>query len=142
MTRGITIAAVALFVVSAQADHKSDMKKLEGVWTPIAMEIGGTKMDAAVFKESKMTLSAGTYSVVMNQTVDQGTFQIDTSKKPFTLDLTGTKGPNKDKTFPAIYDFDGEFLRICYDLSGKTRPTEFKATQENGFLLSVFKPVK
>jgi hypothetical protein len=36
------------------------------------------------------------------------------------------EGPNKGKTIPAIYERDGDTLRVCYNLSGKNRPTEFK----------------
>jgi uncharacterized protein (TIGR03067 family) len=42
--------------------------------------------------------------------------------------ITGTEGPNHGKTFPAIYELKGGTLRICYDLSGAKRPTEFKTS--------------
>jgi len=41
--------------------------------------------------------------------------------------ITGTEGPNSGRTFPAIYELEGDTLRICYDLSGVKRPTEFKS---------------
>jgi uncharacterized protein (TIGR03067 family) len=40
--------------------------------------------------------------------------------------VIGTEGPNQGKTFPAIYELNGDTLRICYDLSGAKRPAEFK----------------
>jgi uncharacterized protein (TIGR03067 family) len=43
------------------------------------------------------------------------------------MTITGTGGPNVGKTFPAIYEIKGDTLRICYDLSGAQRPTEFKS---------------
>ena len=43
------------------------------------------------------------------------------------MTITGTEGPNQGKTFPAIYELKGDTLRICYDLSGAKRPTEFKS---------------
>jgi uncharacterized protein (TIGR03067 family) len=49
--------------------------------------------------------------------------------KPKELDIVGTDGPNKGKTILAIYEQDGDTLRICYDLSGKGRPTEFKTKE-------------
>jgi uncharacterized protein (TIGR03067 family) len=42
------------------------------------------------------------------------------------MTIVGTKGPNTGKTFPCIYDIKGDTFRICYDLSGAKRPTEFK----------------
>ena len=45
------------------------------------------------------------------------------------MDVIGTDGPNKGKTFLAIYELEGDMLRICYDLAGKTRPTAFATEQ-------------
>jgi uncharacterized protein (TIGR03067 family) len=42
------------------------------------------------------------------------------------MTIVGTKGPNTGKTFPCIYEIKGDTFRICYDLSGAKRPTEFK----------------
>ncbi len=47
--------------------------------------------------------------------------------KPKGVTVTGRKGPNAGKTFPAIYELKSDTLRICYDLSGAKRPTEFKS---------------
>ena len=57
---------------------------------------------------------------------DRGTVKLMPSAKPKALDITGTEGPNKGKTILAIYERKGDTLRICYELSGKGRPTEFK----------------
>jgi hypothetical protein len=43
------------------------------------------------------------------------------------MTITVTEGPNPGKTYPAFYDLKGDALRICYDLSGAKRPTEFKS---------------
>ena len=47
---------------------------------------------------------------------------------PKGMTVKGSEGPNKGKSFPAIYELSGDTLRICYDLSGTKRPTEFKST--------------
>jgi len=51
----------------------------------------------------------------------------DSATQPKGMSVTGTEGPNSGKTFPAIYELKGDTLRICYDLSGAKRPTEFKS---------------
>jgi uncharacterized protein (TIGR03067 family) len=56
------------------------------------------------------------------------------------IDVIGEDGPNQGKRFPAIYRFVGNLnereLEMCYDLSGKLRPTEF-ASPEGTLLLRV-----
>ena len=59
---------------------------------------------------------------------DKGTYTLDSANKPKGMTVNGTEGPNKGKSFPAIYEFSGDTLRICYDLSGTKCPTEFKST--------------
>ena len=58
----------------------------------------------------------------------EGTCILDSDANPKRMTIKSMKGPNRGKTFPAIYEMkDGDSLRICYDLSGKEFPKEFKA---------------
>ena len=44
------------------------------------------------------------------------------------MTIKSTGGPNKGKTLLAIYEMkDADSLQICYDLSGRNFPKEFKA---------------
>ncbi len=65
--------------------------------------------------------------------------KLDSSARPKALDITGTEGPNKGKTILAIYELDGDTFRVCYDLSGKSRPTEFKTKAETQLFLVSYK---
>ena len=58
------------------------------------------------------------------------------------MDITGTDGPNKGETILAIYERDGDALRVCYDLSGKSRPTEFKTKAGTQLFLVTYKREK
>jgi uncharacterized protein (TIGR03067 family) len=58
------------------------------------------------------------------------------------MEITGTAGPNKGKTFSAIYELQGDTLKICYDLTGKARPTEFKSKAGTQLFLATYKKVK
>ena len=74
--------------------------------------------------------------------LDQGTIKLNASAKPKALDITGTEGPNKGKTIPAIYERKGDTLRVCYDLSGRKRPTEFKTEAGTQLFLVEYKRQK
>jgi uncharacterized protein (TIGR03067 family) len=71
--------------------------------------------------------------------MDRGTCKLDPSAKPKALDITGTEGPNEGKTILAIYERDGDTLRVCYDLSGKDRPKEFKTSEGTPLFLVEYK---
>ena len=84
-------------------------------------------MADAILKTISLKLGDGTYEVSVGGKPDNGTFEVDASTTPKGMVIRGTDGPNKGKTFPAIYEVEGKTLRICYDLSGAKRPTEFKS---------------
>ena len=80
-----------------------------------------------VLKSISLKLDNGKYEVLVAENPDRGTYMLDSATKPRSMTITGTDGPNHSKTFPAIYEIKGDTLRICYDLSGAKRPTEFKS---------------
>src|SRR5262249_60436894 len=98
---------------------KDDM--LQGTWLPSAAELGGKPFPDEVRKTMKLVLKDDKYTVTVGKEVDQGTVKLMPSATPKAMDITGTEGPNKGKTFLAIYERKGDTLRICYDLSGKKR---------------------
>ena len=48
-------------------------------------------------------------------------------------------GPSEDSTYPGIYEFDGDTLRVCFARLGGVRPTGFSSTQGTGFLYYLYK---
>jgi uncharacterized protein (TIGR03067 family) len=113
--------------VSLNALSADDAKAIQGNWLPARAELAGQPMSDAVLKTISLKLDNGKYEVFVGDKPDRGNYTIDPSTKPGSITVTGTVGPNTGKTFPAIYELKGETLRICYDLSGAKRPTEFKS---------------
>jgi uncharacterized protein (TIGR03067 family) len=103
----ITLLACA-FV--ARADDKDEVKKLEGTWEVTALEGGGKelpkgKMDKLTIKDGKMTGFG-----------PEITLSTDATKKPKWLNMTFTRD-GKDLTVNAIYELNGEELKICIPLA-------------------------
>ena len=124
------ILGICLFVVvsfAAFAADSPDAKAIEGNWTPVKAELGGQSMTDAVLKTISLKLTDGRYEVIAGGNPDNGTYALDAATKPRSMTVTGTDGPNKGKMFPCIYELKDDTLRICYDLSGEKRPTEFKS---------------
>jgi uncharacterized protein (TIGR03067 family) len=90
----------------------------------------------------KLVVEGDKYNVTVGISVDLGAIRIDPAAKPKTMDIIGTEGPNKGKTFLAIYELNGDTLRICYDLTGKVRPTEFKTRKGEPLFLATYKRAK
>lgn len=104
-----------------------DTRDIQGIWLPVKAELSGKPTKVEVLKGIvSLKLEAGKYEVTAEST-DKGTYMMDSAAKPKTIDITGTEGPNAGKKIPAIYELNGDTLRICYNLGGDTHPTEFKS---------------
>lgn len=116
----------------------SDAKAVQGGWTPVKAELSGQPMDDAVLKTISLKLRKGHYEVSVAGRLDKGNYAIDPSTKPKRMTVTGTEGPNQGKTFPATYELEGDTLRVCYDLSGRKRPAEFKTSADTQLYLVTY----
>ena len=125
MKRMLTLSVVLLMTLAVFAAGPTD-DALQGTWSPTQAELAGKPMPDAVLKTISLTLDNGKYTAFVGDEPDKGTYTIDPTSNPRSMSVTGTEGPNQGKTFPAIYELNGDTLRICYDLSGEKRPTEFK----------------
>jgi uncharacterized protein (TIGR03067 family) len=136
-------AAVFVCVVCATAARPDagapgESKAVQGVWAAETAELGGQAMPAEAIKNWRLTLGDGTYVFKGAEQPDEGTVKIHPDKKPKEMEITGTNGPNKGKTFLCIYEFSGDKMKVCYDLSGKSRPTEFKTKPQTLLFLATY----
>ena len=129
----IAFCAVSLAALAASATRQADVdaKAIQGMWMPIKAELSGKPLPEALLTSITLKLEDAKYEVHVGDEPDRGTYTLDSTAQPRAITVTGTEGPNHDKTFPAIYELKidptaGDTLRICYDLSGAKRPTEFK----------------
>jgi uncharacterized protein (TIGR03067 family) len=137
--RYFVIAAGLLAAAAFAADVPNDAKGIQGTWVPTKGELGGKPVPETVLKAISLKLDDGNYLTTIPSEPDKGTYALDPTSKPKSITVKGTEGPNKGKTFPAIYELQGDTLRICYDLSGSKRPSEFKTTAGTSLYLVTYK---
>jgi uncharacterized protein (TIGR03067 family) len=124
------------------AGSPDDAKAVQGNWKPVSAELSGQAMPDAVLKSISLKLEDGKYEVFVGDVPDRGTYTLDSNTKPKSMSVAGTEGPNQGKTYPAVYELSGDTLRICYDLSGAKRPTEFKTAPGTMLYLVTYSRVK
>jgi uncharacterized protein (TIGR03067 family) len=135
------LLACAIFVSTlALSFGADDAKAVQGVWKPVTAVLGGKPMPPPVVKAITLTLTNGMYDVMVeHERPDKGTVTLNTTTTPKQMSITGTNGPNLGKTFPAIYEVNGDTLRICYDLSGEKYPTDYKSVPGTKLYLVTYK---
>ena len=136
----LAFALVLSLSSSARTGQAND--SIDGTWLPSSVELGGQPFPDEIGKTMKLEVKDGKYTVTVGKAVDKGTVKLNPSAKPKAIDITGTEGPNKGKMIPAIYERNGDTLRICYDLSGKNRPAEFKTEKGTQLFLVTYKREK
>ena len=112
----------------SSAAEASEAKALDGLWIPIKAELAGQPMAEAVLKTITLKIENGRYEVTVAGELDAGTVTLESSAHPKGMKISGVKGPNAGKVFPAIYELKPGTLRVCYDLSGAKTPAEFKTS--------------
>jgi uncharacterized protein (TIGR03067 family) len=120
----------------------AELAKHQGVWKPIAAVLGGARIPTDAVKTITLKISGQNYEVTVEgeDHADKGTFTLDTTTTPKRITIKSTTGPNKGKTFLAIYEMkDSVSMRICYDLSGKAFPTELKAPKDTPLYLAGYR---
>ena len=136
LTRSLLAWLLLVAALTSSAADKPDAGGLQGTWEPKKAELAGQPLPEATLKSISLKLDRGRYEVSVAGEPDKGTYTIDSSTTPKSMIIMGTEGPNRGKTFPAIYDLQGDTLRICYDLSGEQRPAEFKTSWGHNFTWS------
>ena len=136
------IAIVAVFFATARSDDiKKDETKTDGTWVASEAEMAGKKWQKKAFANLKLTLTDEEYEVVA-ESLDKGTIKYNKTVDPKEMDIKGVEGPNKGKTILAIYELKDDKLTICYDLSGKSRPNEFKTQPKTKLFLVTYERKK
>jgi uncharacterized protein (TIGR03067 family) len=96
---------------------KTELKKLEGTWQLVRLEVGGKilnvegRYERRIFSGTKLT-------VVSGHRVKKTTFTIDPVQAPMWIDCGA----------PGIYELKGNTLRMFIGPEG-ARPTEFKTKE-------------
>jgi uncharacterized protein (TIGR03067 family) len=67
--------------------------------------------------------------------VDEGTFKLDESTTPRTMNLTSDSG----KDIPAIYEISDDTFKACYALGNASKPMEFKSAEDSNHILVTYK---
>jgi uncharacterized protein (TIGR03067 family) len=144
---GLMLVAVASLIAADEPkkdDAQKDLKKLQGTWTIVAVEVNGEKMSDEDSKNvgTKMTLKGDKYSIEGGERNHTGTFKVHPDKKPKAMDCMPDAGDLKGKTIQAIYEIKGDKVKICYDISCKTRPEEFATKDKEGYVLIEYQRAK
>jgi uncharacterized protein (TIGR03067 family) len=108
--------------------HADDFKKSQGVWHVVSVTDDGQRLSDASAQRMTVIIAANRYTVqVGDKIVERGTFVLDPSKNPETIDATVTEGAGKGKSALGIYALGDQTRTVCLAPPGAARPTRFES---------------
>jgi uncharacterized protein (TIGR03067 family) len=134
--------AVALLVGADKPDdvNKKDRERMQGDWVAASQVIDGNKQGDDEAQIIFRTVKDDTYTVsVFEKPIGKGTFTIDATKKPKTIDARPATADKDAPPLLGIYEIDGDTFRACFAGPGKERPKEFESKAGSGHTLTVWK---
>jgi uncharacterized protein (TIGR03067 family) len=139
----LTIGCVLFLIIPSarSAPPADEAKAVQGTWIPVLLRFATKQKISQKRMESyRITITSDSkYMLRTPEGNEDGTLVLRPDKSPKEIDFTCTAGPSKGRTFLGIYDvIDGQ-LCICYDPSGKQRPTEFTVRPDSSSLLGVYR---
>jgi uncharacterized protein (TIGR03067 family) len=134
----LIVLAVASVGLCADPNPPKADKALNGWWRPHSAVMAGKELPREENNHRYLKLSNGQYMLNQGDQVDEGTYKIGESDNPKTISFVVTKGETKGKTMLGIYELDKGSLRICFDVSGKTRPTKFESKPDTQSFLASY----
>jgi uncharacterized protein (TIGR03067 family) len=119
-----------------------DLKRMEGDWGAISMEVDGTKVPDEDAMAYFRTVKGDEYTVSRyRKALGKGTIRLDATKKPRAIDARPA-GAGEGKSLLGIYEFDGNKLKLCFARPGAERPTEFVSKEGSGHTLTIWQREK
>lgn len=123
-----------------KSSGRQEMSRLiQGTWIPVTGELAGQPFPQQVLSTIRLILTDDQYTAEVAGKKDVGNLVLRLDEQPRGMDILGTEGPNKGKTILAIYELSGDSLKICYDLAGKNRPSEFRTKTGTQQFLVLYK---
>jgi uncharacterized protein (TIGR03067 family) len=139
MLLGLATVALCLAADAPSDAAKKEQELLQGDWTLASGERAGEQIPEDLAKSLKRTIKGDVSTVTRDdQPLAKGTFTLDPTKKPKTIDVKLEGG----EMIKGIYELSGDTFKLCYGAPGGDRPKEFATTADNGFTLAVWKRAK
>ena len=114
-----------------------DLKRLQGSWTIISLELDGKHLPSA---SGQIIIDGEAFTTASMGAEYSGKVVINTKVTPHTIDLEFKTGPEKGNRNLGIFRWEGdEGWTLCLATRGKMRPASFATAAGTGFALETLK---
>jgi uncharacterized protein (TIGR03067 family) len=120
-----------------------DLDRLQGTWRMVDAEYDGERNPNEA-KNYSWEFRVDQYTINCKGHFEENwVVEVNSSRHPKTIDGTGTETKIAPITNPkklmGIYEVTDDSLRVCYDLTGNSRPDKFQAAKGSRWVVYFFK---
>jgi uncharacterized protein (TIGR03067 family) len=141
MSRFASLTLIVVVLGGADKPVAKDPAKLQGSWVVVSAQRDGKPADD--LKGHQLTFSGDKFVIKSRdgKLLYQGTYQVDATQKPATIDFRHTEGAFKGKTWKGIFALEGDTLKESDNAPNldRDRPKDFTAAAGSGHVAIVFK---
>ena len=116
-----------------------ELKRFEGTWRYESTIVEGTSIPTTALANVRLVLKGDTFAMTDPSATYRGTFKVDPTAVPKTIEISFTEGPEVGKTSRGIYELEGDTYKVCIGLAGRDRPETFACKPGSGHALQVLK---
>jgi uncharacterized protein (TIGR03067 family) len=143
MGRYLLVPLAVALLGAADDANKKDLLAMQGDWGAASQVVDGHKAGDDEAQILFRTVKDDTYTVLLfDKPLGKGTFTIDATKKPKTIDARPATAAKAAPPLLGIYEIDGDVFRACFAASGKERLKDFECKAGSGHTLTVWKREK
>lgn len=115
-------------IAADEPKKKEDAETFKGTWALASMKIGGRSAPQDLIKDFRCRFEDKSYTnSVAREQIEEGSYSIDASKTPKTIDFEIKKGHDEGKKQLGIYQIEGDKLTfVLAEPGATTRPKSFK----------------
>jgi uncharacterized protein (TIGR03067 family) len=141
----LLVLLVVLFPLPAGAgdDGKKEIGKVQGTWIMTQLKHNGRDISADEKTKFKLVFKGDLATVEgdddLKKEYAKVTFKFDPAATPKLVDMKIIAGSQKDAVIEGIYQLKGDEFKICANVFGNSRPTEFDAPEGSSMVLVVMK---
>lgn len=134
----------AIGLIAADETKKDDSETFKGNWSIRSITIDGRAAPEDLVKNFRCHFDEKTYNdTVANEVIEEGSYAIDASKTPKTIDFDIKKGRKEGKRQLGIYKIEGDKITLVMTQAGSTeRPKSFKTESGDSLVEVVLERVK
>jgi len=110
---------------------RSDEQLMQGSWKVVKRVKNGQTEDAAEHPTTLKFSGKNITEIRDGKPGKEGAFTLDATKTPKRITLKGTKGDDAEKVFEAIYEIDGNTMKLAYSVGehANTPPKDFSGAE-------------